>query len=54
MSIASRVDEKKETHKDQGGVQVFVVFLNKIAVVFVGFTLELIVELNTGVVGRSK
>ena len=38
----------KNTHKDQRGVQVFIVLLHKVAVVPVGFTLELIVELATG------
>jgi len=32
---------EKNTHEDQGGVQVFTVFLHKVAVVLVGFTLEL-------------
>ena len=45
---------REATHKDQGGVQVFVVFLHEIAVIFVGFALKLVVELETGAAGRSK
>ena len=44
----------ENTHEDQRGVQIFVVFLNKVTVVLVGFTFELIIEFVAGVVGRSK
>ena len=44
----------KNTHEDQRGIQVFIVFLHKFAVVVVDFTLEFIVELDAGVFGGSK
>ena len=37
------------THEDQRGVQIFIVFLDKVAVVLVGDMLKLIVELIAGV-----
>ena len=36
------------THEDQRGVQIFIVFLDKVAVILVGDMLELIVELIAG------
>jgi hypothetical protein len=45
---------QKKTHENQGGIQVFVVFLYEVAVVVVGFAIELIVELDAGVaIGSS-
>ena len=44
----------ENTHEDQRGVQIFVVFLNKVTVVFVGFAFELVIKFIAGVVGRSK
>ena len=54
INITTEVDKKLETHEDQGGVQVFVVLLDKVAVILVGFALELVVELDPGTTGRSK
>ena len=44
----------KYTHEDQRGSQAFVVLLCKVAVVLVGFSLELVVELNARATGHSK
>jgi len=40
--------------KDQGGVLVFIVFLHEVAVVLVGLSLKLVVELDGGAASRSK
>jgi hypothetical protein len=42
----------RNTHKDQGVVQVFAVLLVEIAVMLISCALELLVELDAGVVGR--
>jgi hypothetical protein len=44
----------KNTHKEQCGVQVFIVLLDEVTVVLVGYTLKLIVELDAGTSCRSK
>ena len=44
----------KNTHEDQRGIEVVIIFLRKVAVVFVGFALELVVEVDAGTAGRSK
>jgi len=56
INITTNINAKniKDTHKDQCGIQVFVVFLDKIVVVLVGFTLELVVELYAGATGNSE
>ena len=41
---------RKNTHEDQRGVQVFVVFLGEVTVVLVGFAFELVVEVVAGAV----
>ena len=43
-----------DAYEYQRGVQVFVVFLHKVAIVLIGFTLEFIVEFEAGVVGGSQ
>jgi len=48
------VDVRKNTHEDQRGIQVFVVFLDKVTVILVGFAFELVVEVIAGAVGCSK
>lgn len=45
---------ERKTHKDQGGVQVSATFLHEVTVVFVGCTLEVVVEITAGAVGRSR
>ena len=45
---------RKNTHEDQRGVQVFVVLLDKVTVVFVGFGLEIVVEVVARAVGCSR
>ena len=52
MEVNTR--ERKDAHEDQGGVQVFIVFLHEVAVVLVGFSLKLVVELDAGAASRSK
>ena len=42
------------THKYQRVIQVFVAFLEKVAVVIVGYLVELIVEFNGRVAGRPQ
>ena len=44
----------KNTHEDQGGVQVFIILLHKVSIVPVGFTLKLVVEFDAGAAGSSK
>jgi hypothetical protein len=44
----------QQTHENQRGIQVFITFLYKGAVVVVDFALELIVELDAGAVGSKK
>ena len=44
----------KNTHEDQRGIQIIIVFLRKVAVVFVGLALELVVEVDAWATGRSK
>jgi len=46
--------KKRNTHKDQRAIQVFVIFLDKVVVVIVGRTLELAVELDGWVAGRPE
>jgi hypothetical protein len=46
--------KRKGTHEYQGGAQVIVVFLDKVAVVIGGLALDLVVELDAGVGIRSK
>ena len=45
---------RKNTHKDQWGIQVFIVFPHEVMVVLVSFTLEPIVELGTGAARGSE
>jgi len=42
------------THENQGGIQIFVVFLLEISITFFHFPLELVVELHSGVGPRSS
>jgi len=44
---------ENNTHKDQRCVQVFIVFLDEVKVVRVGYTLEFIVEFGAGIVSLS-
>ena len=45
----------KNTHKDQGGIQAFIVFPHRDVVVLVGFPRELVVlELDAGAVESSE
>jgi len=44
----------RNAHEYQRSVQVFVVFLHKVAIILVGFTLEPIVGLSVGAAGGSK
>jgi len=53
MNTATDVNVK-DTHEDQRGIQVFIVFLHKATVVVVGFTLEFIIELDARAAGGSK
>jgi len=46
--------ERTDAHEDQGGVQVFTIFLHEVAVVFAGFSLKLVVELDAGAASRPK
>jgi len=48
ITIEVNTGERKDAHEDQGGVQVFIVFLHEVAVVLVGFSLKLVIELNAG------
>ena len=43
-----------DTHEDERGVQIIIVLPHKVAVILVGFALELVVKLDTGASGRSK
>ena len=45
---------RKNAHEDQRAIQVFIVFLDKVAVVIVGCTMKLIVELDGGVASRPE
>ena len=45
---------KEATHKDQGGIQVIIIFLCKFTVMRVGFAFERIVEIGTRATGRFK
>ena len=54
VSTATSANAKVKSHEDQRGIQVFVVFLHKVTVVIVGFTLEFIVELDAGAARGSK
>ena len=44
---------RKNTHEEQRGVQVSIVFLDKVTVVPIGFVFELVVEVVAGAVGYS-
>ena len=44
----------KNAHEDQCDIRVFIVFLRKVAIILVGFTLEPIVGLSVGTAGGSK
>ena len=44
----------KNTYEDQRGVQVFLVFNHEAAVMFFGYTLEVVVEFDVGTPSRSK
>jgi len=44
----------KNAHKDQRGTQVFVIFLDKVMVMIIGYPLEFVVELGTGVAGGPE
>ena len=55
INTANRVNKKRENpHEYQGGVQVFVIFFDKVVVVVVSFALKLVIELNARAVVRSK
>ena len=45
---------KIKTHGGQRGVRVLIIFLHKVAVMVVGFTLEFVVEFDTDGAGGSK
>jgi len=46
--------KEKNAHEDEGSVQVFAVFLRKVAVILVGYSLKLVVELDAGTADRPK
>jgi len=54
VNTSIEVDAGKNTHEDQRGLQVFIVFLHKVTVVLVSLALKLIVELDTGASSRSR
>jgi len=43
-----------EAHKDQCGIQVFIVSLDKVTVMVIGYAMELIVEVDVGAIGRPE
>ena len=43
-----------DTHENKGGVEVFIVFLLEVPIVFIHFSLELVVELRSGIEPRSS
>ena len=45
---------REDAHKDQRGIQVFIVFLDEATVMIVSHPLELIVEFDAGVAGSPK
>ena len=45
---------RKNAHKDQCAIKIFVVFLDKVTVVIVGCALKFFIELDGGVAGRPK
>ena len=45
---------EKNTHEHQGGLQVFIGYLHKVAIVLVGSTVEFVVEFDTGAAGSSE
>ena len=45
---------RKSAHEDQRAGQIFIVFLDKVAVVIICCTLELVVELDAGVAVRPE
>ena len=45
---------RKNTHEDQRGGQVSIVFLDKVTVVLVSLAFELVVEVVAGAVGCSR
>lgn len=47
-------DIQRDAHKNQGAAQVFVIFLDEIAVAIVGCALKFVVELDGGVAGRPE
>ena len=44
----------QNAHEYQRGIQIFIVFLDKVVIVIVRRTLELIVELDSGIVGGPE
>ena len=44
----------ESTHKYQRIIQIFIAFIDKIAVVIVGHLVELVVEFNGGIAGRPR
>ena len=45
---------RENTHENQRGVQVSIVFLDKVTVMLGGFAFELVIEVVAGAVGRSR
>jgi len=45
---------ENRAHKDQCGIQVFIVSLDKVTVMVVGYAMELIVEVDVGAIGRPE
>ena len=54
INAVADTDAKPSTHEDQGGVQVLVVLLYKVAVILVGFALEFVAEFDASVARGSK
>jgi hypothetical protein len=48
INAVADVNRQRSTHEDQGGVQVLIVLLHKVAVVLIGFALEFVVEFAAG------
>jgi len=54
IAVEVNTRERADVYEDQGGVQVFIVLLHEVAVVLVGLSLKLVVELDAGAASRSK
>jgi len=54
ITIKVNTRERTDAHEDQGGVQVFIIFVHEVTVVLIGFSLGLVIELDASAASHPE